>query len=162
MKDIIARKSAEDGLPSRLPAFTDDEKRMINGSADFMGFNHYTTDLAEPAESTSRSFYGDQDTRTFKHDDWPTSGSTWLRHVPWGFRKLLVWFKNTYNNPLVYVTESGFSDDDSVGLNDTARVKYYREYINEMLKAVTIDGCNVGGYTAWSLMDNYEWSRGYT
>lgn len=162
MKDIIERKSNEDGVPNRLPVFNETEKAMINGSADFMGFNHYTTDLAEPALSNVRSFYGDQDTLTYKDPQWPSSGSTWLKHVPWGFRKLLVWFKNTYNNPLVYVTESGFSDDDEVGLNDDDRVRYYREYINEMLKAVTIDGCNVGGYTAWSLMDNFEWSRGYT
>lgn len=82
--------------------------------------------------------------------------------MPWGFRKLLVWIKDTYKNPLVYVTENGFSDLPEVGVNDVGRIKYYREYINEMLKAVTIDKCNVKSYTAWSLMDNFEWARGYS
>lgn len=158
MRELIDRKSLEDNLAvSRLPIFTDDWIQLINGSSDFLGFNHYTTELVEPLESTTRSWNGDQNTRTSHNPDWPASASSWLKHVPWGFRNALVYFKNTYNNPVVYVTESGFSDTEAVGVNDDGRVKYYREYINEMLKAVNIDNCNVKGYTAWSLIDNFEW-----
>ncbi|KAJ6634058.1 Lactase-like protein, partial [Pseudolycoriella hygida] len=162
MREYIDRKSAEDNLTeSRLPVFSQDWKILINGSADFLGFNHYTTEYVKHVVRSDRSWEGDQDTITSQDDEWPASASDWLKHVPWGFRKLLVWIKKTYNDPLVYVTENGFSDTDDVGLNDEGRVKYYREYINEMLKAVTIDGCNVKSYTAWSLMDNFEWARGY-
>lgn len=163
MRELIDQKSREDNLvQSRLPVFTDAEKQMINGSSDFLGFNHYTTELVESFNNNDRSWNGDQNTRTSHDPSWPSSASSWLKHVPWGFRKLLNHFKDTYNNPVVLVTENGFSDTDSVGINDEARVKYYREYINEMLKAVVIDNCNVKAYTAWSLMDNFEWARGYT
>ncbi|KAG4070575.1 hypothetical protein HA402_011962 [Bradysia odoriphaga] len=163
MRELIDAKSAEDNLPqSRLPVFTADEMQSISGSSDFLGFNHYTTDLVESRISSDRSWSGDQNTATSKHPDWPTSSASWLAHVPWGFRKLLNYFKDTYGNPVVYVTESGFADTENERLNDDGRVRYYREYINEMLKAITIDNCNVKAYTAWSLMDNFEWARGYS
>ncbi len=163
MRELIDSKSAADNLiQSRLPTFTPDEKDMINGSSDFLGFNHYTTELVESEVSDVRSWNGDQNTKTSHNATWPASASGWLKHVPWGFRKALNYFKDTYDNPVVYVTENGFSDAPTVGLNDEGRVTYYREYINEMLKAVIIDGCKVQSYTAWSLIDNFEWARGYT
>jgi beta-glucosidase/6-phospho-beta-glucosidase/beta-galactosidase len=42
---------------------------------------------------------------------------------PSGLRKLLVWIKNEYNNPPVFVTGSGYSD---VGrLHDLNRTRHY-------------------------------------
>ena len=47
-------------------------------------------------------------------------------------------------------------------LNDQFRVDFYHNYIGQMYRAITEDKVNVVAYTAWSLMDNFEWARGYT
>ena len=67
------------------------------------------------------------------------------------------------------MTENGTSEDDisagafgPTGLNDVARSYYYTSYINNMLKAIKLDAVNITSYTAWSLLDNFEWKRGYT
>jgi beta-glucosidase len=34
--------------------------------------------------------------------------------------------------------------------------------MSQIIKAINRDGCNVFGYTVWSLLDNFEWDKGYT
>ncbi|CAH2217568.1 jg15039, partial [Pararge aegeria aegeria] len=80
-------------------------------------------------------------------------------YVPWGFRKLLNRIKDDYKNPPVFITENGVATHG--GIMDDDRVQYYREYLGALLDALD-DGCDVRGYTAWSLMDNFEWTSGYT
>lgn len=55
---------------------------------------------------------------------------------PWGLRHLLRWIRDHYDNPPVYVTENGVSDDGS--LDDQNRIEFYRSYTNEMLKGMTV------------------------
>lgn len=79
--------------------------------------------------------------------------------MPWGFYKLLTEIRESYNNPTVFITENGFATHG--GLDDTDRVAYYRDYLDAMLDAME-DGSEIAGYTAWSIMDNFEWLLGYT
>ncbi|XP_060595948.1 lactase/phlorizin hydrolase-like [Ruditapes philippinarum] len=165
MKKTIHEKSILQGYnKSRLPEFTDDEKREINGTFDFFGLNHYSSGYVTSDKKTdlkAANYYDDQDKRDISDPTWIGSGSSWLKVVPFGLRKILNWIKTHYNNVDVYVTENGVSDRNAT-LRDYHRIHFYRTYINEMLKAINLDGCNVKGYTAWSLMDNFEWNVGYT
>merc|ERR1712190_349611 len=47
------------------------------------------------------------------------------------------------------------------GARDSGRLYYYANYSSALLSAINEDGVDVRGYFAWSLMDNYEWERGY-
>jgi beta-glucosidase len=79
--------------------------------------------------------------------------------------KALMYIEERYGNPTMILSENGMDDPGNItltqGLNDTTRVKYYRDYLVQLKKAVD-DGANLTGYFAWSLLDNFEWLSGYT
>ncbi|XP_072173496.1 lactase/phlorizin hydrolase-like [Diadema setosum] len=164
MKWQVGNKSLAQGLSqSRLPEFTEEEKAFNRGTGDFFGLNAYTSTVCrEQINTDGPNYEGDQDVSRYQPDNWPRSGSDWLRPAPWGLRNLLNWIKDEYDNIPIYITENGFSTPDEYNLNDEGRITYYNAYINEVLKAYQEDGVNVAGYFAWSLMDNFEWTSGYT
>jgi beta-glucosidase len=47
-------------------------------------------------------------------------------------------------------------------VHDSFRLDFYKGYIQNAIEAITIDGVNLKGYFAWSLMDNFEWADGYS
>ncbi|XP_047456732.1 lactase-phlorizin hydrolase-like isoform X2 [Mugil cephalus] len=164
MRTIIRERSLASGLPkSRLPEFTPEEIKRINGTYDYFGFNHYTSVLAFNVDHGNNVHYeADKGAAQMSDRTWLEAGSDWLRVAPFGFRRILRFIKEEYGNPPLLVTENGVSERGPVDLNDTHRIYYYDKYINEALKAYLLDGVNLIGYTAWSMMDNLEWGAGYT
>ncbi|KAI7815491.1 glycoside hydrolase [Rhyzopertha dominica] len=164
VKTRIANRSELEGFArSRLPSFTEEQIDYVKGTADYFGLNHYTSDMIADAgwqEIGEPSMWKDQGTNSWKNDSWPVSASPWLVVVPEGFRYLLAWIKEEYDNPEVIITENGYSDTGEI--NDEERVNYYQLYLSAVLEAIYEDGVNVTAYTAWSLLDNFEWREGYT
>ncbi|XP_073702340.1 lactase/phlorizin hydrolase-like [Garra rufa] len=163
MKNIIQERSLAAGRPqSRLPEFTPEEVARIKGTHDYFGFNHYTTVLAYNMDYKDLEHYdADRGAGTVADRTWLDSGSFWLKVTPVGFRKILNFIKEEYGDPPIYITENGVSERESTTLNDVHRIHYYDNYINQALKARLLDGVNVLGYAAWTLMDNFEWATGY-
>lgn len=159
-------------LGDRLPEFTAEEAALVKGSNDFYGMNHYTADYVRhrDGEAAPEDFLGNLTTHaTNKRGDviGPETQSFWLRPNPRGFRNLINWLSRRYGYPAIYVTENGTSikgENDLPPeqiLDDQFRVDYFRGYVHAMAAAVAEDGCDVRGYMAWSLMDNFEWAEGY-
>ncbi|XP_021334700.1 lactase/phlorizin hydrolase isoform X1 [Danio rerio] len=164
MKDVIRERSLAAGLPkSRLPEFTPEEVARIKGTHDYFGFNHYTSVLAFNVDyGDQQHIEADRGAGAIRDRTWLDSGSIWLKVAPVGFRKILNFIKEEYGNPPLYITENGVSEQGPENLNDVTRIYYYENYINQALKAYMLDGVDIRGYTAWSLMDNMEWAAGYT
>lgn len=160
VKDLLAKENA------KLPSFTPDEIKKNLGSSDFFGVNHYTTSLVGWCQAgTDGCDWGYYQTRC---SNWPTAGSSWLASNPYGIRRLMNYLDQEYNStqyPII-VTENGISSkgngtDEDPELNDHWRADFYHGYIGQLHRAVTEDKVNVFGYTAWSMMDNFEWARGF-
>lgn len=151
-------------LGDRLPTFTPEEKKLVQGSNDFYGMNHYCANYIKhkttPAEPDD--FLGNLESLLQnKAGEWigPETQSVWLRPYPIGFRKLMKWISDRNGHPTIYVTENGTSlkgeNDLPVEkiLEDDFRVKYFKDYIEALADASSKDGVDVRGYMAWSLME---------
>ncbi|XP_021287874.1 putative beta-glucosidase 41 isoform X1 [Herrania umbratica] len=161
----------------RLPKVLPEMSKILLGSLDFIGINHYTTlyarndrtrirklilqDASSDAAVITTSFRGGAAIGE-------RAASRWLRIVPWGIRKLARYVKDKYGNPPVIITENGMDDLNSPFINvkkalqDDKRIKFHRDYLSNLSAAIREDNCDVRGYFVWSLLDNWEWNSGYT
>lgn len=164
MIEEIASNSVREGRPwSRLPYMSVIQKEFIKGSADFFGLNYYSSRYVKTADKPQGHNPSWEHDSSFEYSidpTWKRAKSTWLYSVPEGLGDLLRWIRDEYDNPEVIITENGWSDDGE--LEDTGRIEYLRNHLQQVLIAVNEDACNVQGYAYWSIIDNFEWLRGYT
>ena len=84
---------------------------------------------------------------------------------PQGLGEMLRRLHADYQPKSMVITENGAAFSDPVApdgrVHDTERVDFLRAHLEEVVKARAA-GLPVDGYFAWSLMDNFEWSEGYT
>ncbi len=59
-----------------------------------------------------------------------------------------------YNKP-IYITENGLAD-----AKDRNREWFIKESLKNIYKAIE-DGADIRGYLHWSLLDNFEWDKGF-
>ncbi|KAL5775428.1 hypothetical protein ACOSP7_012985 [Xanthoceras sorbifolium] len=160
-------------LGSSLPEFSKYDLEKLKNGLDFIGINQYTTfyvkdcifSKCEPGPGNSKpegfTLWFVQDKGVFVGE--PTD-LYWLHVYPRGMYKIVTYIKERFNNLPMYITENGFGEKDKpteVLLNDVRRVDYLSSYLDALATAVR-NGANVRGYFVWSLLDNFEWTDGYT
>ncbi|NRA38011.1 MAG: beta-glucosidase [Planctomycetes bacterium] len=157
----------------RLPQFSSEDKKLLLGSSDFFGLNHYTTMCASDASQTAINdsevagnggMAEDQQVNISDDPSWEKTDMGW-NVIPWGCKKLLQWIDQRYDHPPIYITENGCAmpgeDDKDIAINDTRRLEFFRGYLSACSEAIE-SGVDLKGYFAWSLMDNFEWALGYS
>jgi len=120
------------------------------GTQDYFGLDYYTSEhvtfnLFHPQEIFSRGFYPDNAV---------LSGTGFIMDSPEGFWKALT-YAHSFRLP-IFVMENGVEDK-----SDQMRPRYLAHHIRQVWKAVNFNWY-VKGYFHWSLIDNFEWERGWT
>jgi beta-glucosidase len=137
------------------------DMRAIAVPCDFLGVNYYNRTVARsdriPEEKNHR--------RTVfltPESEWTEMG--WEVY-PEGLFQILTRVTFEYGVPKMYVTENGASysqgPDRDGRVADVKRVRFVRDHLLAAKRAIDA-GVPLAGYFVWSLLDNFEWERGYT
>ncbi|NJN54962.1 MAG: beta-glucosidase [Anaerolineae bacterium] len=124
---------------------------------DFLGINYYTRSVPRN-ETAPHNLPRTIDPSINEHTEmgWEV--------YPDGLYGVLTRLDSDYRVPKIYITENGASYSDGPDSNgritDTRRLEYIRDHLLACHRAMQ-NGVPLAGYFGWSLMDNFEWAKGY-
>jgi beta-glucosidase len=125
-------------------------------TVDFIGVNYYTKGYVRwhpPIRASKDHPPVDLPVGIeFSRNNELASDLGWAIH-PRGFGRMLK-FASQYKLPL-YITENGIADK-----KDALRPGYLISHLKEIAQAIQ-DGVDIRGYYHWSLLDNFEWIKGF-
>jgi beta-glucosidase len=111
---------------------------QIKNEQDFIGLNHYH-------QNTVNNGYNKNPNKRLTDMGW--------QFLPHSLYQAIMELRD-YQKP-IYITENGLAD-----AADTQRAEFITEALGAVSKAIA-DGADVRGYLHWSLLDNFEWDKGY-
>jgi len=147
-------------LPAgELDFVLDGDFEAMAAHTDFLGVNYYSRSVVKAGPEGSPLPVDDPENATLERTDmgWEV--------YPQGLYELLCRLHFEYQPAKIYITENGASYADAPGadgkVHDTRRRDYLRGHFIKAHEAM-VAGAPLAGYFVWSLMDNFEWAKGYT
>jgi beta-glucosidase len=129
----------------------DGDLDVIAAPIDVLGVNYYSRALVNAADDRI-------------DPPGPVTAMGWEIY-PEGLGETLRWLHERCAFPRYLITENGAAMDDrpdaSGFVDDQDRIDYLRGHL-QVVHQLIDEGIPIGGYFAWSLMDNFEWAYGYT
>jgi len=117
---------------------------------DFLGLNFYTSDLVRFNPLTPGQFFA----KRYFPADALLSESGFIAHDPTEMMACVKW-GHQFAVPMI-ITENGVDDRE-----DDLRPQYILEHLHALWRVIN-DNYPVEGYFHWTLVDNFEWERGWT
>lgn len=143
----------------RFPDPSSEDLGLIASPIDFLGVNYYSRTLcqADRRGGVLEAVQVSPPTNELTAMGWEV--------YPEGLYELLTRLHREYGVENLYVTENGAAYPDVLDaegqVKDAKRETFLREHFIQAQRAIG-DGVPLRGYFVWSLMDNFEWARGYT
>lgn len=143
----------------------------IRQRLDLLAINYYSTNTVRPAEGErdpSSDGHGSGnpwvgcDDIDFLPPEGPTTEMGWGIN-PEGLYELIHALDLASPDLPILIAENGAAYPDVLvdgEVHDADRIAYFVSHLAQVERAIE-DGFNVVGYTAWSLLDNFEWAFGY-
>jgi beta-glucosidase len=141
------------------PQWPQEDFDLIKQPVDYIGVNYYTRSVTKHNEHTYPLKVSPvRQQATYTETGWEV--------FPQGLTDTLMWIRDRYKNPPVYITENGsaFYDPpvaENGAVDDPLRLSYQKKHLCAVSDAIA-QGCDIRGYMAWSFMDNLEWSLGFS
>lgn len=120
------------------------------GTQDFFGLNYYTRELVRFNPLRPKGMI---DLGHFHPDD-EVSPTGFIANSPQGFWRALRYAKG-FGLP-IFITENGVEGED-----DRLRLRYIISHLRQLWLAANFSW-QIKGYYYWTLVDNFEWERGWT
>ncbi len=157
--DMVADYTRLGYLPDEGMTFVEaGDLDTIAVPTDFLGINYYTREVVRDEQAADNL---PQTTVAAPREEW--TEMDWEVY-PEGLYDLLNRLHFEYRPPRLYITENGASYSDGPDadghIRDQRRLDYLRTHLTAAHRAIQ-NGVPLAGYFAWSLMDNFEWAKGY-
>ncbi len=123
---------------------------------DFIGVNYYFREVVRAAGQKTlwESLIGEVDRNHEAYRTGEKNDLGWAVY-PEGMRQVVLEAHRAYGLPLL-ITENGICTHD-----EEQRARFIQDHLSA-LRAAMREGAEVMGYLYWSLLDNFEWSIGYS
>lgn len=142
----------------RMPEVTAEDLATIAEPIDVVGVNYYERAVvrAAPGEGSLHL-----------QRDLGSGPRTADREIyPEGLREILDYLVQDCGAKRLVITENGAASPENEApsegrVSDPVRTQFLQRHLQEVARA-RAEGVPVDGFYAWSLMDNFEWAKGYT
>lgn len=158
--DMLEHFKKLGALPNRLNFVRESDLETIAVPTDFIGLNYYSRNLhrsTAPDNEPQIVFPKPKTPENWTEMDW--------ENYPDGLTGVLGRIYFHYNPFKIYITENGASystpPDEKGDVHDELRINYLRTHFAAAHRAIQA-GVPLAGYFVWSLLDNFEWSHGYS